>query len=909
MNDNPDRKEENEDSSDELNPQNGQTQSDSEFDSNDRSSEIDQTIISDQWDSETISGDSFDTADSEELFQTSDDSGSDQDTFEDLPANDQTIGASIPDDDIYATVVDPNSVDPDQTMESDEDGQWAGMQTINENPEEQAEDRNDQTLILDEPVENSDIGATYVEDGNSRSDIDATLVSDDVPPELMATMNSAWGDDMATMADRPDMTIKAPDLPGDLITNQTSLVIKKREFSDTTKSEFNDNAEYELLEILGQGGMGVVYTARQTSIDRQVAVKMLKSKTAKSSEQRHKFLAEAVVTGELDHPNIVPIYDVGSNNTGALFYSMKKVEGRPWLKTVRKNTLAENLNILMKVADAVAFAHSRSVVHRDLKPENVMLGEFGEVLVMDWGLAQSTSGFRKSSSIITTSSMGGTPAYMAPEMATGPVDKISPLSDIYLLGAILYEILTGRPPHTGKTAMKCLMAAAKNKIVPTEKKGELIDIAMKAMALRPQDRYPSVQAFQQAILAYQSHSESISLATRAESDLNKAIETENYELFSRALFGYQEALSLWPENSTARTGAEKATLSYAGLAYGKGDYDLGLSLLNSEDPAHQELIENIRAAQAERDARQQRLRAAKRVFVGMLATVMFVVTGAFFWIRAEANRALAAEKVAETERDTAVQERKKAVEAQALEKVAREKAIAARDEAIEAQRKEAIALQEAKESEKEAISQKEKAEIEEKKAVVAKKQEEYEAYIARIGLAAAKIDENAFESAVELLNDCPPSLRNWEWGRLMHLCSQSSRTFDAQAPIDALAISQDGSKFVTGGKDGVARLWDRTTGRILATFDHQKHPVLAVAISPDGKTLATGSEDPQGFIKLWNLDSHAPIPTTFKNASGKTPFDQGHTEGVLSISFSKDGKRLLTSSYDKTPRLWDVKSG
>ncbi|WP_339675709.1 protein kinase, partial [uncultured Gimesia sp.] len=909
MNDNPDRKEENEDSSDELNPQNGQTQSDSEFDSNDRSSEIDQTIISDQWDSETISGDSFDTADSEELFQTSDDSGSDQDTFEDLPANDQTIGASIPDDDIYATVVDPNSVDPDQTMESDEDGQWAGMQTINENPEEQAEDRNDQTLILDEPVENSDIGATYVEDGNSRSDIDATLVSDDVPPELMATMNSAWGDDMATMADRPDMTIKAPDLPGDLITNQTSLVIKKREFSDTTKSEFNDNAEYELLEILGQGGMGVVYTARQTSIDRQVAVKMLKSKTAKSSEQRHKFLAEAVVTGELDHPNIVPIYDVGSNNTGALFYSMKKVEGRPWLKTVRKNTLAENLNILMKVADAVAFAHSRSVVHRDLKPENVMLGEFGEVLVMDWGLAQSTSGFRKSSSIITTSSMGGTPAYMAPEMATGPVDKISPLSDIYLLGAILYEILTGRPPHTGKTAMKCLMAAAKNKIVPTEKKGELIDIAMKAMALRPQDRYPSVQAFQQAILAYQSHSESISLATRAESDLNKAIETENYELFSRALFGYQEALSLWPENSTARTGAEKATLSYAGLAYGKGDYDLGLSLLNSEDPAHQELIENIRAAQAERDARQQRLRAAKRVFVGMLATVMFVVTGAFFWIRAEANRALAAEKVAETERDTAVQERKKAVEAQALEKVAREKAIAARDEAIEAQRKEAIALQEAKESEKEAISQKEKAEIEEKKAVVAKKQEEYEAYIARIGLAAAKIDENAFESAVELLNDCPPSLRNWEWGRLMHLCSQSSRTFDAQAPIDALAISQDGSKFVTGGKDGVARLWDRTTGRILATFDHQKHPVLAVAISPDGKTLATGSEDPQGFIKLWNLDSHAPIPTTFKNASGKTPFDQGHTEGVLSISFSKDGKRLLTSSYDKTARLWDVKSG
>ncbi|MCA9022984.1 MAG: serine/threonine protein kinase, partial [Planctomycetaceae bacterium] len=254
-------------------------------------------------------------------------------------------------------------------------------------------------------------------------------------------------------------------------------------------------------------------------------------------------------------------------------------------------------------------------------------------------------------------------------------------------------------------------------------------------------------------------------------------------------------------------------------------------------------------------------------------------------------------------------ERKKAVEAQALEKVAREKADVALKEAIAAKRKEEIALQEAKESEKEAKESEKEAIAQKEIAEDAKKKEEYEAYIARIGLAAAKIDENAFESAVELLNQCPENLRNWEWGRLMHLCSQSSRTFDAQAPIDALAISKDGSQFATGGKDGVARLWDRTTGRVLATFDHQKHPVLAVAISPDGKTLATGSEDPTGFIKLWNLESHALIPTQFKDTSKTAPFDQGHTEGVLSISFSKDGKRLLTSSYDKTARLWDVKSG
>uniref|UniRef100_UPI0026338A38 protein kinase domain-containing protein n=1 Tax=uncultured Gimesia sp. TaxID=1678688 RepID=UPI0026338A38 len=828
---------------------------------------------------------------------------------DDLASNDQTIVETPAADDIYATLVDPEALAIDQTLSEEDQSAWAETRTISEIPEEREESANDQTMVLDESENLSDINATFVESDSTPRAIDATLVSDDVPPELMATMNSAWGGEMATMADGPEMTIKAPDLAGEELTNQTSLVIKKRLFSDKIKSEYLANAEYELLEILGQGGMGVVYTARQTSIDRQVAVKMLKGKTAENREQRHKFLAEAVVTGELDHPNIVPIYDVGSNNSGALFYSMKKVEGRPWLKSIRKKSLAENLNILMKVADAVAFAHSRSVVHRDLKPENVMLGEFGEVLVMDWGLAQSTSGFRKSSSIITTSSMGGTPAYMAPEMATGPVDKISPLSDIYLLGAILYEILTGRPPHTGKTAMKCLMAAAKNEIVATEKKGELFDVAMKAMATQTKDRYPSVQALQQAIMDYQSHSESISLATRAETDLSSAVETENYELFSRALFGFQEALSLWPENTSAQAGVTKTTLNYASTAYAKGDYDLGLSLLNEAEPSHSELIEKIRADQSERDARQQRLRAAKRVFIGMLATVMIVVTGAFFWIRAEANRAVAAEKVAETERDTAVNERKKAEDARAEEVIARKKADEAKEKAEEAQRLETVALA----KEKAALVKQEAAlkvaEIERDKAVTAKKAEEYEAYIARIGLAAAKIDENAFESAIQLLNGCPEELRNWEWGRLMHLCSQSSRTFDAKAPVDALAISKDGSQFVTGGKDGFARLWDRETGKVIAAFDHQKYPVLAVAISPDGKTLATGSEDPDGFLKLWDLESRLQIKRVFQNPGQKMPFDQGHTEGVLSISFSKDGTRLLTSSYDKTARLWELETG
>lgn len=912
MNEFPDKEEQNEESSDEQILRHDQTQSDSVSDADEGSSEIDQTIISDEWESETMAADTDDSSEatmSDDQFQTIAESDAENGIEEDLAGNDQTIVESGLSEDINATLVDPELNDGDRTITEEEQGSWAGMQTVSENPDEQPEPANDQTMIIEEPEENAEIGATLVEEGNKPADIDATIVSDDVPPELVATMNDAWGPEMATIPEGPEMTIKAPDVPLDELTSQTSLVIKKRDFSDKTTSQLLNDAEYELMEVLGQGGMGIVYTARQTSIDRQVAVKMLKGKTAKNRDQRHKFLAEAVVTGELDHPNIVPIYDVGSNNSGALFYSMKKVEGRPWLKTIRKNALAENLNILMKVADAVAFAHSRSVVHRDLKPENVMLGEFGEVLVMDWGLAQSTSGFRKSDSIITTSSMGGTPAYMAPEMATGPVDRISPLSDIYLLGAILFEILTGRPPHTGKTAMKCLMAAAKNEIVPTQKTGELMDIALKAMALRPEDRYQSVQEFQQAIMQYQSHSESISLATRAEEDLKQATETENYELFSRALFGFQEALSLWSENKSAQEGVEKTTLSYANTAYTKGDYDLALSLLREEETGHADLIDTIIQAQTERDARQQRLKTAKRVFVGMLASVMFIVTGAFFWIRAEAENARQAEKKAAHERDNALKAKEK--ETIALNKaiVLKQEAIEQKEQAIEAKQKEAVARQEADKNKDIAEKERDRARVEQAKAEVAKKKEEYEAYIARIGLASAKIDENAFESAIDLLKGCPERLRNWEWGRLMHLCSQNSRSFDAKAPVDALALSQDNTLFVTGSRDGYARLWDRATGQILATFDHKKHPVLAAAISPDGKILATGSGDPDGFIKLWDLETHLPISRKFENPSQQEPFDRGHTEGVLSISFSKDGQRLLTSSYDKTARLWDVASG
>ena len=351
---------------------------------------------------------------------------------------------------------------------------------------------------------------------------------------------------------------------------KSRYVREKRKAGGEPPKSLAEVPDYELLDIIGEGGMGVVYAAHQSSIARTVAVKMLKPSAKVREEQRDKFISEAVVTGELDHPNIVPIYDLGSNDEGALFYSMKRVKGTPWDKAIRQKQLDENLSILLRVADAVAFAHAGGVVHRDLKPENVMLGDYGEVLVMDWGLARITSEFAHADAVYQADSLGGTPAYMSPEMAKGPVESINKTSDIYLLGAILYEIIGGIPPHSGRDVMQCLMGASQNRIDPIRYDGELKEVALKAMATQQEDRYQTVKEFQEAVRVYQSHSESLILSAHANQNLQKARAANDYPLFARALYGFQESLTLWDANHRAKLLLTETQRDYATCRAGQG---------------------------------------------------------------------------------------------------------------------------------------------------------------------------------------------------------------------------------------------------------------------------------------------------------------------------------------------------
>jgi hypothetical protein len=702
------------------------------------------------------------------------------------------------------------------------------------------------------------------------------------------SLTSMWQGSVA-LGSTPRQTLKAAE--GAPSTSSSQLVIKTRAFQ-ADPAEPKSGPDYELLNVIGQGGMGVVYEARQTSIDRTVALKMLKKEIASDAGHRDKFLSEAVVTGDLDHPNIVSVYELGSNEAGALFYSMKRVQGTPWEKVLLNKSLPENIEILMKVADAIAFAHSRGLVHRDIKPENTMLGDFGEVLVMDWGLALATSEFSKSGLLSPNSTMGGTPAYMAPEMAGGPIDRIAPHSDIYLLGAVLFEILTGKPPHTGRTVMDCLLAAARNTIVPTTQAGELMTIAMRAMATEPQNRYPTVRDLQNAIREYQSHSESIVLSTRAEHDLAEAEHRDDYQVYSRCIFAFEEAIALWGGNARAGTGLVRAKLAYALRATAKGDLDLAASMVaDSEDPDYVALRLRIKAAQIERDARQQRLRNAKRLAVAMVLFILVGGTLAYMKIRAEYNRSLVAEREARDERDKAEDAEQRALHAKKRQEELAVKAQAAAAEARRAAASEKLAANKAREAEGDARRESERARL-------AKDAEEYEAYIARIGLAAARIEENAFDTAITLLDQCNPELRAWEWGRLAFLCRQWVHTFDVGKPVNSVAWMPGGKRFVTGSWDGKARVWQADADQPLLTIPTEANYVHAVAVSPDGKQIATGTSQPGGYLKLWDSETGKLLKTL-----------SGHTDSVLSIVFSKNGQRMLTSSYDKTARLWDTRSG
>lgn len=400
---------------------------------------------------------------------------------------------------------------------------------------------------------------------------------------------------------------------------------------------------------LGEGGMGVVRVAKQVALDRHVAVKFLRPEHREANDVEA-LLSEAWRAGALDHPNILPVYSVSLDGEGQPVIVMKRIEGKTWTTLLRdpsamaahapgKAALDEHLRILMQVCNAVHFAHSRGVVHRDLKPDNVMVGSFGEVYVVDWGIATAPG---------PSLQLAGTPASMAPEMLGGPSAVISERTDVYLLGSILYEVLAGRPPHRGDTPNSLVqMVLRSSPPIPDGAPEELIELLRKCLKPKPEDRLGSALEVRRALEAFVEHQGSLTLATQSErkaEELKTLLATASpdatrvYGLFSECRFGFQQALNAWPRNTRARAGLEGALKAMARFELSHGSVKAARALvseLGSPDPALEAALEAAAKREAEKVAELERLQVLEQSMdplKGSSARVLITTVVGAIWV-------------------------------------------------------------------------------------------------------------------------------------------------------------------------------------------------------------------------------------------------------------------------------------
>ncbi|MDP1828929.1 MAG: protein kinase [Archangium sp.] len=270
------------------------------------------------------------------------------------------------------------------------------------------------------------------------------------------------------------------------------------------------------LGLLGSGGMARVYRVRDEVLGREVALKVLRPELLKEDAALASFVTEARITAQLDHPNIPAVYALGSERKRSSVFTMKVLEGQTLQEQLEQDEreglggLPEALEVLLRICDALAFAHSKGVLHLDLKPSNVIVADFGQIYLVDWGIARRKSELPKGPVEVRTAQ--GTPNYMAPEQAAGELWKFDERTDIFALGGMLYRVLCGKAPHASSTADQAMEKAVAGVVTPPDvvaagrKRApvprRLVAICMKALAKDPAERYQTVEAFQRDLERY-----------------------------------------------------------------------------------------------------------------------------------------------------------------------------------------------------------------------------------------------------------------------------------------------------------------------------------------------------------------------------------------------------------------------
>ena len=658
-------------------------------------------------------------------------------------------------------------------------------------------------------------------------------------------------------------------------------------------------------------GLGEVFLAIDPELDRQVAVKELRDHHAHDPTSQARFLLEARLTGRLEHPGIVPIYGLGRYPDGRPYYAMRLIQGETLGRAIERFHSQEEspreparreiafrrlLRSLIDACNAVAYAHSRGVVHRDLKPANIMLGRFGETLVVDWGLAKSfaspdpATGHAShlippafdgpdgdDSSLTLPGAALGTPQYMSPEQASGDLDRVGPASDVYSLGATLYGLLVGHGPFSTGDLADVLNRVRRGIFPAPRRLRKAIDpaleaICLKAMSLKPEDRHDSPIAMAEEIEAWLADVRYRAEHDQALGDLRRSLARLAVEragrhfergMTSEGMLWLARALENVPPDSPELDQAVRASL---------GGWHAG-SRLVERTLAHRDAVHAVAFSP---DGRRLLTACAD----GM-AQLWDVATGSRLAVAMKhqgAVRAVAFSpdgRLAATAGDDGVLRLWDAVTGARVGEAGRH------DAPISAVCFSPDGARVATAS----------------RAGVPCLWDARDRPADRRGRPVAGRSERG-----DPRDRVPPRRHPARGrGRRRHgrLLGRRGRHADRrivrhEAAVPALAFSPDGRTLLGGGRDGRARLWDAGDGRCWRSCPTRPGPRSDASRSaPDGRSMATGCSD--GTARLWDGATGRPIGEPM-----------AHRGSVDSLAFHPDGALVATGSRDGTARLWDA---